>query len=145
MTTSSPPTLFEAFVSEFTQRRPGLLVLDEAEGKASIAERAPGFGPIEIQDDGSELTVSVGRFTHCHFEMFEAEGDATRQREVAVTEAIDFVEEILDDRLACHGSHDGGGGCMQVGKPVGLLSRLLGPRFTYTWSGCIYDQRWKKV
>ena len=145
MSTETPTALFESFVAAFTQRRPGLLTLDEGNGTASIAEGSPGFGPIEIQNDGSELTVAVGRFTHGHFEMFKEDGDEASQRDATVADTIKFIEEILDDRLACYGAHQGGGGCLRVGAPRGWLSRMLGARYATTWSGKVYDRDWKEA
>lgn len=145
MQADPPSALFDAFVDAFNRRRPGLLVVPHGQGSASIPEGSPGFGTIDIQDDVSELTMHVGRFTHCHFELFAEDGDAASQRHATVSEAIEFIEAMLDDRLACYRSAGGGGGCFHVGVARSRLSRLLGPRYAYTWSGKIYDSRWNEV
>lgn len=134
--------LFASFVAEFTQRRPGLLALDEDQASASIVEGSPGFGSIEIHDDGNELTVVVGRFTHCHFQMYNEHGDERGQQSAAVADALKFIEDTLDGNVAFYGTQRRGGGCFGVGDPRGWLSRMLGPRYVRTWSGKVYDRDW---
>jgi hypothetical protein len=86
----------------------------------------PEVGDLVIQDDGDELTVYVGNFTHVHFDN--------------VDDTLAFLEDVFADRMEFFGSHLGGGGCRKrAGKPRGVVSKALLGRRTYVWSGPVED------
>jgi hypothetical protein len=88
------------------------------------------IGDVEIFDDGSEVTLVAGRFTHGHFADYvsacveEAEGRI-------VEDVVSFLERLFADRVVMWGSHAGGGGWHdRDGDPAW---RAAGP--LYLWSG----------
>jgi hypothetical protein len=91
----------------------------------------PDVGDVEIYDDGDELTVVLGRFTHGHLSSYD---DALSMEQKAARisdEAATFLEELFADRIVLWGSHEGTGGWRKRGE------RSTWPIDTkeYVWSG----------
>ena len=96
----------------------------------------PEVGNIEVLDDGDELTVYLGNFTHLHFEGDDEGPSEAQGGEKIAEEVAEFLEAVLADRIEFYGSSPGGGGCRpRQEKKRGWLSRLLLGRRTYVWSG----------
>jgi len=99
-----------------------------------IPERHPDVGGVEICDDGDELSVVVGRFTHWHTAQVEPNRVAEASAAV-VDEVVSFLRELFADRIIMRGRHFGGGGCYHVDAPP-LLARIgIRMRCKYVWSG----------
>jgi hypothetical protein len=88
-------------------------------------------GDIEIQDDGNELTVTVGKFTHTHFANYDEGISDSERAERIVNDLVAFLEDVFADRVEFFGSHRTGGGFRPRGAESG--SDL------YVWSGPIAD------
>ena len=70
----------------------------------------PDVGDIEIYDDGDELTVVAGKFTHGHFSNYDQElGDDEKECEI-VDAVVSFLTDLFADRVILWGSHSGSGG-----------------------------------
>ena len=96
----------------------------------------PDVDDLIVQDDGDELTIYVGRFTHVHLGNYD-EGVTENEREQRIVEeTLAFLDDIFADRIEFFASRFGSGGCRKRdGKPRGVVSKLLlGPR-SYVWSG----------
>jgi hypothetical protein len=92
-------------------------------------------GDLSIEVFGDELVVSVGRFTHLHFEDHEP-GDAEDAAAARlVDEVVAFVRDVFADRIEFYGGRFGGGCRQRGGAPRGWFSRLLFGRRAYVWSG----------
>ena len=91
-------------------------------------------GELVITDDGDELTVCIGRFTHSRWGRFNTTLPVEQRPEHVARSVLEFVGAILSDRIEFFGSGTGGGS-RPVGKPRGWLSRLLFGAITYRWSG----------
>ena len=70
----------------------------------------PDFGDIELFDDGHEVTVVVGKFTHSHFPPFIQEAPAQGQSAKIAKSVVEFLEALFADQIVLYGSHRGGGG-----------------------------------
>jgi len=70
----------------------------------------PEFGDIQIYDDGDELTVVAGNFTHGHFSNYDEELSAQQKAEVITDSVVRFLEETFADEIVFWGSHDAAGG-----------------------------------
>ncbi|MDP9140467.1 MAG: hypothetical protein M3O62_06720 [Pseudomonadota bacterium] len=94
------------------------------------------MGDIEIYDDGDELTVVVGNFTHSHFGNYD-QGISESERDTRISQAlVGFLDALFADRIEMYGSHLGGGGTkVRDGRSRGLASRALFGSKTYVWSG----------
>lgn len=99
----------------------------------------PEFGDIAIYDDGNEITVFVGNFTHTHFPNYDEElSDSERAANIA-EDVMEFLEDVFADRIEFYGSQSAMGGWrFRKDKPRGFLARaLFGGR--YVWSGPLED------
>jgi hypothetical protein len=95
----------------------------------------PEVGDIEIYDDGDELTVVYGHFTHCHYDAYGSTSDDWRLD--AVNAVVVDLEALFSDRLRMWGDHKSAGGIVREGdKP----SRFWAPKGPfYVWSGPVED------
>src|SRR5262249_44058665 len=79
------------------------------EAIAVFAAAHPDVGDIQIFDDGSEVTLVAGKFTHGHFSDFNSKS-ADEVEENVVESVIEFLERLFADQVVLWGSHRGGGG-----------------------------------
>jgi hypothetical protein len=93
----------------------------------------PEVGDVIIMDDGEELTLYAGKFTHGHFSNYE-DNLTKEQKAVKIVEDVaDFLEDLFADRVILWGSHLGGGGWCKRDAPLKLKSRSA--KKNYVWSG----------
>ena len=96
----------------------------------------PDVGDVEIFDDGDEITVVLGRFTHTHFANYEEDLTEARREERIAEEVEEFLADLFVDRIELYGSHLGGGGWRLVEDgPRGWVSKIIFGSETYVWSG----------
>ncbi len=63
----------------------------------------PAVGNLEIYDDGNELTLVAGNFTHGHFSNYD-ENLSVDQKESAIVDAVvSFLEDLFADRVVLWG------------------------------------------
>jgi hypothetical protein len=109
----------------------GLRLHEGTEPVASFPAAHPEVGDLRIDDDGDELTVSVGRLTHGHFTPRNYEGPADEREEELIERVLEFLEEVFFDRIEfwtdgkCGGWHPRGGEPL---APERIMRRLV-------WSG----------
>ena len=92
----------------------------------------PEVGDILLYDDGDEVTVVAGNFTHSHICNYEDDLTLEEKAEKIVEDVADFLEDMFADRIVLWGSHKGGGGWYFAEDPRGA------PRkhdTEYVWSG----------
>jgi hypothetical protein len=92
--------------------------------------QSPDFGDIKVVDDGDELTVYCGRFTHSHFNCYGTDLPEPSQVDAIASQAVDFLKAVFSDRVVFFGSHSGWGGF----RYKGYADDLAGCP-TYVWSG----------
>src|SRR5271154_6378259 len=97
----------------------------------------PEVGDIEIRDDGDELTVYAGNFTHGHFSNYDEKLSKEQKAEQISEDAVAFLKDVFEDQIVFWGSHRGSGGWHQRGKPnkffrTGIFGK---PKKEYVWSG----------
>jgi hypothetical protein len=98
----------------------------------------PEVGDIELCDDGDELTVYVGKFTHAHFDNHDQGISDTERAERICHSVLSFLDDIFADRIEMYGSHLGGGGTrLRAGQTRGTLSKMSFGSKTHVWSGPI--------
>lgn len=87
-------------------------------------------GDIQIYDDGDEITLVVGKFTHGHFSNYDDIPEGEKERIIA-EDVADFLEKLFTDQVVLWGSHQGGGGwrVLEADTP-----KKAG-RNEYVWSG----------
>jgi hypothetical protein len=93
----------------------------------------PEVGDIEIYDDGSEVRLDAGHFTHGHFS-----GYGSKSKEEAaqwiVEDVINFLERLFADQVILWGSHKSGGGWYRRDGESNLDPSKQGTQL-YVWSG----------
>ncbi len=101
-----------------------------------FAAAHPEVGALEIYDEGEEIIVAIGKFTHTHFANY-ARGLAARERAERISEdVVAFLDQVFSDRIEFFGSHLGAGGYRQRRKrPRGFISKFVFGAKTYVWSG----------
>lgn len=99
----------------------------------------PDVGGIEIVEDGPELIVYLGNFTHAHFANYDESLSAEQAAESISENVITLLEDVFADRIVLWGSHRGGGGYYMRGEqPSSFFARNRGQE--YVWSGPISSQ-----
>jgi hypothetical protein len=117
--------IVDRFITGFEERFPGRAYeLRASDATVVILGDNPAVGRIEVQDDGNELIVYVGDFTHGHFSCYD---DSLAQDEIeadVVTQVLEFVSDVFADKVEFYRTSYGGG-C----RPAGT-----GPEESFTWS-----------
>ena len=116
----------------------GLRVENLPEARVIFPCMNPEFGDIEIHDDGDELTVYAGNFTHGHFSNYDEKLSKEQKAEQIAEDVVEFLKNLFADQIVFWGSHSGGGGWSKRGQrsKLSLLSKLLlVHKKEYVWSG----------
>jgi hypothetical protein len=93
----------------------------------------PDVGDIVISDDGFELTLEAGRFTHSHFYNYDQDLSETEKAERISEDVVQFLDDLFADRIVLWGSNDSSGGWYPRDEPrSGFWS---GRGELYVWSG----------
>jgi hypothetical protein len=105
--------LLETIARKLKSEFPSLnFAVDEENHLVVIPPLYEEYGNIEIEDDGDEFIVIVGKFTHWHFGHYREDLSEIERAETISDDVIDFLRKIFDDKIAMWGSHKGGGGFM---------------------------------
>jgi hypothetical protein len=99
----------------------------------------PEVGDAEIHDNGADIIVSIGKFTHEHFPAYDAALPGSEREERIAGEVITFLEQLFADRIELFSAGRRGGWRVRGAKPRGKISKLLFGRRTYVWSGPLAD------
>ena len=93
-------------------------------------------GDIEVHDNGDELIVMVGSFTHTHFSSYDHGLSISERAQRIADDVVAFLEDVFSDRIEFFGSDTGAGGWRKR-RPQkrGILSKLVFGGKTYVWSG----------
>lgn len=91
----------------------------------------PEVGDLEVHDDGDELTVVAGNFTHGHFSNYDPNLTAQQKAERITEEVVAFLKELFADEIVLYGSHEGFGGWYKRGEN----SEFQGAAKGFVWSG----------
>lgn len=102
---------------------------------AAFDARHPLVGEVVVEDDGTELTVSVGSITHGHFGSYEDGLSAAEHEAVIADQLVGFLEDLFADKYLLYKARWGGGWI-----PVEEVSeKKLRSRYRqwFKWSGPI--------
>ena len=88
------------------------------------------FGDVEIYDDGDEVTIYLGHFTHIHFGCYEEHFALAEKEEFVVKETMDFLSRLFSDEIECWKGR-WIGGCGPRGAHKGEV---------FVWSGRVGHQ-----
>lgn len=93
----------------------------------------PQVGDIVISDEGYELTLEAGRFTHSHFSNYDQHLSEVQKAERISEDVVKFLDDLFSDRIVLCGSHDSTGGWYLRDEPPSPFWRGRGE--LYVWSG----------
>ena len=91
----------------------------------------PDVGDVKIHDDGDELTLIAGNFTHGHFSNYDSSLMKAEKEQEIVEQILEFLERLFDDQIVMFGSHRGRGGWYDRGEAA--MNDANEP--AYVWSG----------
>jgi len=77
----------------------GLRLHEGKEPVASFPAVHPEVGDLRIDDDGDELTISVGQLTHGHFTPGNCGRPAHEKEEEVIERVLQFLDEVFHDRI----------------------------------------------
>ena len=112
--------------------------VNEDHRQITIPENYPGFGDVLIRDDGIEMTVYVGKFTHSHTSPQEDDLSDEDKTDTITDEVIDLLQNLFDDQLVLWRG-DKGGGFYHKDAPLNLRRRLPKDGEKWVWSGPITE------
>jgi hypothetical protein len=119
------PLLTERFPGRFIAAEPGV------EPCVTFPAKHSQVGDVQINDDGDEITLIAGRFTHGHFSNYD-EIPVEEKEKVIAEDVADFLDKLLSDQVVLWGSHEGGGGWRVVDAASSDKPKR---RSEYVWSG----------
>jgi hypothetical protein len=90
----------------------------------------PIVGDIQICDDGHEITIYIGSFTHGHFACYDDIPDEQKAKLIS-EDVVEFLDAVFSDQVAFWGSHQGGGGWRRLDS----VSAKASTNSEYVWSG----------
>jgi hypothetical protein len=112
--------MLDLFITTLTEQLPTCVWYFGGDGSSTVVIPAvsESFGNIEILDEGEELTIYFGHFTHSHFSN--------------PLVAVACLHDVFSDKLEFYGSHKAGGGfSLRGSNPKGSATE----RDTQVWSG----------
>jgi len=131
--------IFDYLIPKLKEHFPnqGLLVESSPEARVVFSCMHPEVGDIEIHDDGDELTVYAGNFTHSHFSNYDEKLSKEQKAAQIAEDAVTFLKDVFADRIVFWGSHHVIGGWHQRGESNEFLrTGILGKsKKEYVWSG----------
>ncbi len=127
--------IFDSLIPKLQQRFPerGLEVTVAPETCAVFPAIHPEVGNLVISDEGYEVTLEAGNFTHSHFSNYDESLSEDQKAERIAEDVTQFLEELFADRIVFWGSHSVSGGWFPRGEQPSPLFRAHGKLFV--WSG----------
>jgi len=102
---------FDTLIQQLKTELPDLIFsVNQEEYLVSIPPKLKGFGVIEIQDDCDEFIIFIGNFTHMHISCHDSALNKQQQAEKAVIEVVEFLADLLTDKIVLWGCAEKGGG-----------------------------------
>ena len=94
-------TLSEKLIARLSARFPNrrLRLHQGKQPVASFPAAHPEVGDLHIDDDGDELTISVGQLTHGHFSPITYQTPSQKSDEEIIERLIAFLDEVFNDQI----------------------------------------------
>jgi hypothetical protein len=129
-------TLAKKLIPRLLARFPdrGLRVHQGTQPAASFPAAHPEVGDLLIDDDGDELTISVGELTHGHFSPRSYEKPPEEWQEQIIGDVIEFLDEVFRDEVEFSSAGAGKMGGWQTRGKHHPIARRPEVR-NYVWSG----------
>jgi len=115
----------------------GLRVHEGTQPAVSFPAAHPEVGDLHIDDDGLELTISIGHLAHGHFFPSNYQGPSKKPSEKDEEEVIErvlrFLDDVFADQIEFWTADGAGGWYARGGEPLGKWPS----RRRFVWSGPI--------
>src|SRR5215471_15066446 len=94
-------TLSEKLIPKLLARFPdrGLRVHEGRQPAASFPAAHAEVGDLLIDDDGDELTITVGELTHGHFTPKDYQLPSQEKEENLIERVMEFLDEVFADQI----------------------------------------------
>lgn len=108
----------------------------EADVIATIAPIHESWQPIILCDDGDEVTVFYGEFTHVHYGYFDDETSAEDKARAIAADVVAALWLVFDDKIEAFSRWGGrGGGGLRARGTQGRVSKFFFGVNGTLWSG----------
>ena len=131
MTGTPSEKLIPKLLARFPDR--GLHVHGGRQPAASFPAAHPEVGDLLIDDDGNELTITVGDLTHGHFAPKDYQLPSQEKEEGLIERVMEFLDQVFADQIEFWTHEKVGGWHVRGGKPIGDWPN----RSRFVWSGPI--------
>jgi hypothetical protein len=125
--------IFDHLIPKLEEHFPnrGLRVETSPEARAVFSAMHPEVGNVEIHEDGNEIIIYLGNFTHVHLANYDENLSKEQKSEKLAEDVVANLKNLFADQIILWGSHRGGGGCRERGEP----SIFKTHKKEYVWSG----------
>jgi hypothetical protein len=133
--------LSRSLIPKLRARFPAVAMRVEPDAQSLVVfpPQHPAVGDVAIQDDGDELTLYLGGFSHIHFSNDDDTLCAEEKAEDIAHQVVQFLAKLFADQIEFYGSAAFAGGCRERGttKRSAVSKFLLGR--SWVWSGPLDD------
>lgn len=84
--------------------------VNENDQEITIENQHSHIGNIDFEADGEEIIIYIGNFTHWHAGCYDETLNKEQKQKQVVNEVLDFLSDMLADKIVMWGSHETGGG-----------------------------------
>jgi len=119
------------------KKYPDVILKESVDPFAVFQSPCSRVGELQIWDDGIELTVFIGDFTHFHIGNYDDSFSKEKKEEAIVGALLLFLEKLFADEIEFFGNGRSGGQRERNQKPRGFLSKWLFGKNSWTWTGPI--------
>ena len=96
----------------------------------------PDVGKVVVEENGSELILSIGNITHGHFGSYDSDLSDEEHASVIAESLVDFLRELFaDNYFLFKSARSGGWARLDMIKPSDMLSPNTA---WYKWSGPVH-------
>jgi hypothetical protein len=136
-------SIADVLIPELQRRFPGreLRAASKPGRYAVFPAVHPLVGDIAIDEDGDDLIVYLGNFTHAHLGHYDEGIRGVERATAIVANLIELLDAVFADRVVMWGSHKGGGGfcareeALDPGVVEAASGLLEEPLRLFVWSG----------
>jgi hypothetical protein len=121
------------FAATFPEQDFGFTTEQSGE-KLVIPPKHADFGLVEITEEGDELILFAGNFTHGHFASYNDALSPNEKANEIIDDITDFLAAMFEDQVVFWGSNQKGGGWYRIDIDSELLPQENNSD-EFLWSG----------
>ena len=111
--------------------------VNEKDQTITIENQHSYIGNIDFEADDEEIITYIGNFTHWHAGCYDESLNREEKQKQVINEVLDFLRDLLSDKIVMWGSHKDGGGFYYLDYDENEQDAPLNPSEVnkYVWSG----------